>query len=32
MNFALEAHDLALSELERNWERDRDDVRQLARA
>jgi Nucleotidyltransferase of unknown function (DUF6036) len=30
--FALEAHDLALSKLERNWERDRDDVQQLARA
>lgn len=30
--FALEAHDLALSKLERNIERDRDDVRQLARA
>ncbi|MGA2185401.1 MAG: DUF6036 family nucleotidyltransferase [Bryobacteraceae bacterium] len=29
---ALEAHDLALSKLERNMERDRDDVRQLARA
>jgi len=30
--FALEAHDLALSKLERNMERDRDDVQQLARA
>ena len=30
--FALEAHDLALSKLERNFERDRDDVQQLARA
>jgi hypothetical protein len=30
--FALEAHDLALSKLERNFERDRDDVRQLAHA
>ena len=30
--FALEAHDLALSKLERNFERDRDDVLQLARA
>jgi hypothetical protein len=29
---ALEAHDLALSKLERNIERDRDDVQQLARA
>jgi hypothetical protein len=29
--YALEAHDLALSKLERNFERDRDDVRQLAR-
>jgi hypothetical protein len=29
---ALEVHDLALSKLERNFERDRDDVRQLARA
>jgi len=29
---ALEAHDLALSKLERNMERDRDDVHQLARA
>ena len=27
--FALEAHDLVLSKLERNWERDRDDVQQL---
>lgn len=30
--FALEAHDLALSNLERNLDRDRDDVQQLARA
>ena len=30
--FALEAHDLALSKLERNIERDRDDVQQLVRA
>src|SRR5215472_17107360 len=30
--FALEAHDLALSKLERNLERDRDDVHQLSRA
>ena len=30
--FALEAHDLALSKLERNIERDRDDVQHLARA
>ena len=30
--FALEAHDPALSKLERNFERDRDDVQQLARA
>jgi hypothetical protein len=30
--FALEAHDLALSKLERNIERDRDDVQELARA
>jgi hypothetical protein len=30
--FALEAHDLALSKLERNGERDRDDVHALARA
>ena len=29
---ALEAPDLALSKLERNFERDRDDVQQLARA
>ena len=29
---ALEAHDLALTKLERNIERDRDDVQQLARA
>jgi hypothetical protein len=30
--YALDAHDLALSKLERNIERDRDDVHQLARA
>jgi len=30
--YALEAHDLALSKLERNIDRDRDDVRQLATA
>ena len=30
--FALEAHDLALSKLERNYERDRDDVQRLAAA
>jgi hypothetical protein len=30
--FALEAHDLALTKLERNLERDRDDVQRLARA
>jgi hypothetical protein len=30
--FALEAHDLALSKHERNIERDRDDVQELARA
>ncbi len=30
--FALEAHDLALSKLERNFDKDRDDVQQLARA
>jgi len=30
--FALEAHDLALSKLERNIDRDRDDIQQLARA
>ena len=30
--YALETHDLALSKLERNIERDRDDVHQLARA
>ncbi len=30
--YALEANDLALSKLERNYERDRDDVQQLARA
>jgi hypothetical protein len=29
---ALEAHDVALSKLERNYERDRDDVQHLARA
>jgi|SRR5580698_4196818 hypothetical protein len=29
---ALEAHDIALSKLARNYERDRDDVQQLARA
>lgn len=29
--FALEVHDLALSKLERNLDRDRDDVQQLAR-
>src|SRR5580704_12139181 len=29
---ALEAHDVALSKLERNFERDRDDVQHLARA
>ena len=29
---ALEAHDIALSKLERNYERDRDDVQHLARA
>jgi hypothetical protein len=29
---ALEAHELALSKLERNYDRDRDDVQQLARA
>jgi hypothetical protein len=29
---ALEAHDIALSKLERNFDRDRDDVQQLARA
>lgn len=29
--FALEAHDLALTKLERNYERDRDDVERLAR-
>jgi hypothetical protein len=29
---ALEAHDLALSKLERNYERDREDVQHLARA
>lgn len=28
--FALEAHDIALSKLERNYERDRDDVQRLA--
>lgn len=30
--FALDAHDLALSKLERNFERDRDDVQRLAQA
>jgi uncharacterized nucleotidyltransferase DUF6036 len=30
--YALEAHDLALTKLERNLDRDRDDVRQLAKA
>lgn len=30
--YALEAHDIALSKLERNYDRDRDDVQQLARA
>lgn len=30
--FALEAHDLALTKLERNFERDRDDVQRLASA
>ena len=30
--FVLEAHDLALTKLERNTERDRDDVQRLARA
>ena len=30
--FALEAHDIALSKLERNYERDRDDVQRLAAA
>jgi hypothetical protein len=30
--YALEAHDLALTKLDRNFERDRDDVQQLARA
>lgn len=30
--FALEAHDLALAKLERNYERDRDDVLQLAKS
>ncbi len=30
--YALEAHDMALSKLERNLERDRDDVRRLALA
>lgn len=29
---ALEAHDIAVSKLERNYERDRNDVQQLARA
>jgi len=30
--YALEAHDIALSKRERNYDRDRDDVQQLARA
>lgn len=30
--YALEAHDLALAKLERNFERDRDDVQRLVRA
>jgi len=30
--YALEAHDLALTKLERNFERDRDNVQRLARA
>lgn len=30
--YALEAHDVALTKLERNFERDRDDVQQLAQA
>lgn len=30
--YALEPHDLALAKLERNWERDREDVRTLATA
>ena len=30
--FALEAHDLALTKLERNFERDREDVQRLAQA
>ncbi len=30
--YALEAHDLALAKLERNFERDRDDIQQLVRA
>jgi hypothetical protein len=30
--FALEAHDLALTKLERNYERDREDVQRLAQA
>ena|SRR5579862_5787463 len=30
--FALEAHDLALTKLQRNFERDRDDVQKLAQA
>jgi Nucleotidyltransferase of unknown function (DUF6036) len=30
--YALEAHDVALAKLERNFERDRDDVQRLARA
>ena len=30
--YALEAHDLALAKLERNFERDRDDIQRLVRA
>ena len=30
--YALEAHDLALSKLERNFDKDRDDIKQLASA
>jgi G:T-mismatch repair DNA endonuclease (very short patch repair protein) len=30
--YALEVHDVALSKLERNLERDRDDVQRLAQA
>jgi cell fate regulator YaaT (PSP1 superfamily) len=29
--YALEAHDLALTKIERNFERDRDDVQRLAK-